>query len=108
MARSKISPELKNQILEQGCVIGHGCQRPLDIHHIRSVGAGGRNDPFNLVALCRYHHCLLHHIGLNKFTEKYSSFKEFLENRGWYIDEYTKRWAHKNIYNPYNFKDLSN
>jgi Domain of unknown function (DUF222)/HNH endonuclease len=48
---------------DQGCAFP-GCDRPprgTDIHHIVFWSRGGRTDRDNGVALCRYHHQLIHH-----------------------------------------------
>ena len=42
----------------------------VDPHHVRSRGAGGR-DEANLVPLCRLHHTELHQIGRLTFEDKY-------------------------------------
>jgi Domain of unknown function (DUF222)/HNH endonuclease len=48
---------------DQGCAFP-GCDRPprwTDIHHIIFWAHGGKTDRDNGVALCRYHHRLIHH-----------------------------------------------
>jgi len=47
---------------------GKRCQekRWLDVHHIHPVSLGGKNDPGNLVTLCKMHHRLLHQDGEQK------------------------------------------
>jgi 5-methylcytosine-specific restriction endonuclease McrA len=39
-----------------GLVKKDGCSGGLDIHHIITRGAGGGNEPENLITLCRRHH----------------------------------------------------
>jgi Domain of unknown function (DUF222)/HNH endonuclease len=44
-----------------------GCSHPArwnDIHHIKYRRNGGDNDINNLVSMCRYHHRLIHRLGL--------------------------------------------
>ena len=42
-----------------------GCIRPsTQIHHIRTRGAGGEDDPENLLALCTEHHGMIHAMGV--------------------------------------------
>ena len=49
-------------------VCGRG---PVDVHHFRSRGAGGRDSFDNLSPLCRRHHTEFHTIGAKTFYEKY-------------------------------------
>ena len=41
------------------------------VHHIRTRGAGGDDDPRNLMCLCPEHHTEIHRIGNDKFGAKY-------------------------------------
>ncbi|HEY7176492.1 MAG TPA: DUF222 domain-containing protein [Micromonosporaceae bacterium] len=50
-------------IRDGGCAFP-GCDRPprwCDVHHIKAWSAGGRTDLDNGVALCGFHHRLIHH-----------------------------------------------
>lgn len=38
-------------------------------HHIKSRGAGGNDEPENLLRLCWEHHTQIHTIGDSRFTE---------------------------------------
>ncbi len=40
-------------------------------HHIRTRGAGGDDDPRNLLALCTTHHTEVGQIGNDTFSERY-------------------------------------
>jgi len=44
-------------------------------HHIKSRGAGGGDEPGNLMALCTAHHNEVHTIGRKTFMEKYGMEK---------------------------------
>lgn len=44
---------------------------PSDPAHLRSRGAGGGDELWNLIPLCRPHHSEQHAIGLKSFVEKY-------------------------------------
>lgn len=40
-------------------------------HHMKTRGAGGDDKKSNLVALCPYHHNIVHQIGRVRFLEKH-------------------------------------
>jgi hypothetical protein len=40
-------------------------------HHIRTRGAGGKDDPSNLLELCREHHAQFHVMGRTSFMESF-------------------------------------
>jgi hypothetical protein len=63
--------EVINEMLGDTCAVGHGCYGPLDNHHITTRGAGGSDDPENIVRLCRKHHSECHSIGRESFFKKY-------------------------------------
>lgn len=46
-------------------------KRNVDVHHIKSRGAGGGDELSNLMALCREHHTEIHAIGRETFGNKY-------------------------------------
>jgi len=60
---------------------------PCDVAHIRSRGAGGGDQEFNLLSLCRLHHSQQHAIGWKKFTEKHNSVMASLTLKGWEFNE---------------------
>lgn len=45
-------------------------------HHIRTRGAGGTDEPGNLLALCTTHHTEAHTMGIQSFANKYEQFYE--------------------------------
>jgi len=47
--------------------MGLPVRRARDIHHIRTRGAGGTDEDWNLLALCRDHHAELHIMGCMSF-----------------------------------------
>jgi len=64
MARKKIPPDIKRQVLHDS---GYRCGNPicrtiitLDIHHIVQVSEEGKDNPNNLLALCPNCHSLFH------------------------------------------------
>jgi predicted restriction endonuclease len=44
---------------------------PVEIHHIKTRGAGGTDEVFNLIALCHEHHTEVHKTGVKTFAIKY-------------------------------------
>ena len=40
-------------------------------HHIKTHGAGGKDDPSNLLELCKEHHCEIHTMGRTCFVEHF-------------------------------------
>ena len=56
---------------------------PVDPAHIQSKGAGGGDDLWNIVPLCRVHHSEQHRIGMQSFVGKYVPFKNLLKSMGW-------------------------
>jgi 5-methylcytosine-specific restriction endonuclease McrA len=59
------------------------CPPPVDIHHIKSRGAGGKDDIWNVIPLCRFCHSKWHNQGAKTFLENYPSVKKYLESVGW-------------------------
>ncbi len=43
-------------------------------HHLRTRGAGGTDEPGNLLSLCIAHHAEAHTLGVMSFADKYSQF----------------------------------
>lgn len=58
---------------------------PTDICHIRSRGAGGKDEPWNLIPLCRADHALQHFQGWERFLMSYPHVKKIIEKKGWEI-----------------------
>jgi len=81
---AKRDKNLANRFKGKPCFI---CEAPGNGHHIISFGSRPDLDvPFNVMALCAYHHRLVHDKGLTYFAEKYN-LKEELESRGFYYDD---------------------
>jgi len=57
--------------------------RPIDAHHIRSVGAGGPDEEFNVVPLCRTCHVGLHKAGTQRFCRRKQGLWVALQSLGW-------------------------
>lgn len=70
----------------------------LEACHVRSRGAGGSNDAYNIIYMCHVSHQAQHRWGWKKFLEKYPSVKDELTSRGWVIEEVLGRyklWHHR-------------
>lgn len=66
----KIS-KYKQYICEQPCLVSMGCEGMIEPHHVRSRGAGGK-DEGNLVPLCTKHHVFgIHIIGKKTFEKMF-------------------------------------
>lgn len=66
-----------------------------DYHHVRSRGAFGCDEAWNLVPLCREKHTEIHKIGILTFSKKYPEFRNWLIKNGWVFDEVLKKWRHE-------------
>lgn len=85
---SKDAKQLLAEIRALPCV---ACGNyPSDPAHIRSVGAGGSNEPWNLMPLDRKCHSLQHQIGWKSFANKYPHVYDELKIKGWYFDSFNK------------------
>lgn len=62
------------------------CADRAENHHIKTRGAGGTDDDWNLAPLCRRHHVEVHQIGLQSFASKYIRVRDFLREHGWELD----------------------
>jgi predicted restriction endonuclease len=61
--------------------------RPCDAAHIRSRKAGGPDEEWNLLALCRDHHMEQHRGGWAKFAQRYIEVEMHLKRIGWSFDD---------------------
>jgi len=50
----------------------------IDRHHVTSVGAGGSDEPDNLMPLCRVHHVQVHKEGWSKMCQKWPGVQQWL------------------------------
>ena len=67
---------------EQDC-LACGVGGPSDIHHVKSRGAGGGDDAFNIIPLCRVCHERWHKMGGGTFVKKKPHVGEYLKSMGW-------------------------
>lgn len=63
----------------------------LDIHHIKSRGAGGTENPNNLMPLCRRCHQEYHRIGRNGFVSKHN-LNDWMVEHNWLFDKFMGKW----------------
>ena len=79
--------------------IGSRCivtgRRDPDPHHIKSRGAGGPDEEWNLMPLSREMHMSIHTVGLRRFAEKHASVRQWLLTHGWTFDAVLLRWVHE-------------
>jgi len=57
-----------------------------DPAHVRSRGAGGPDEAWNVMPLCRRHHTEQHKIGWCTFAAKYFGVQVWLGANGWYFE----------------------
>ena len=81
--RSKNSALLED-VRSCPCLICRG--RDSDAHHIRTRGAGGGDNWWNVIPLCRAHHTEWHNIGAIRFLNRYPDALEFLGKLGWQLN----------------------
>lgn len=77
---------------KQRCVV---CGRPGEAHHVITRGAGGPDEPWNLMGLDRWHHVEIHQIGNTKMAEKYRQVELWFLSHGWEYDENRMKWIHR-------------
>lgn len=75
-------PKLLESYRGRPCVV---CAQPGVGHHIKSVGSGGPDADFNLLAACVSHHREVHDKGLTIFLSKYPHVATYLSLKGWQI-----------------------
>lgn len=65
------------------------CGAPSDACHIKSRGAGGGDEPWNLIPLCRSHHILQHRVGWHNMAQHHWAVEIALDDRGWKFETAT-------------------
>lgn len=70
------------------CLICNSSQT--DKCHIKSRGSGGKDDNWNLIYMCRFHHTAQHQYGWKKFTEEFPIVGDKLKEMGWEFNEHNK------------------
>lgn len=77
----KKEPAFFAEVRDHGCCI-NGCRNRAQVAHIKSRGAGGSNDPDNVMPLCWVHHQEQHTLGWSKFKQKHPEVKCWVEIKG--------------------------
>ena len=76
-------PEYRDWVRTFGCITPRReCSGPIDLHHVKSRGAGGK-DQANLVPLCHYHHMNGHSRGWQTFQKQYDVDLRHIATRLW-------------------------
>jgi hypothetical protein len=76
---------------DTSCVI---CGRQqTDRCHITSKGAGGSNEDWNIIRMCRFHHSMQHHIGWTQFAKRFKLIRAELLSRGFRLCRLRGRWV---------------
>lgn len=76
MVKRTKEPEFFAEIRDHGCCV-NGCNQRAQVAHIKSRGAGGSNDPDNVVPLCWLHHTEQHTLGWPRFRKRYPEVKSW-------------------------------
>lgn len=69
---------------------------PVDVAHVRSKGAGGGEEAWNLMPLCRMHHREQHSMGFETFLDRYQLVKSHLQKLGWEFQHLNGRFIMTN------------
>ena len=77
MSKTKLFQKIRNSKC-LACGIGVS-----DVAHVRSRGAGGGDQDWNVIPLCRFHHRLQHTSSWNVFCERHPRVFEHLKSLGW-------------------------
>lgn len=87
--------ELIQSVKMQPCVACKpGEQKwPTEAHHVITRGAGGKNEPDNLMPLCKFHHTGVggwHQLGRFTFISNHPNVEKWLvdHNVQWLLDQY--------------------
>jgi len=85
--KRKKDEKLLNEVRSKPCLV---CNKiPAYPHHIRSRGAGGPDEPWNLIPLCQKHHSEWHQEGWFTFLHTHTKVVKVLDAYGWRIIELT-------------------
>lgn len=64
----------------------------VDLHHVKTRGAGGTDEDYNLVPLCHAHHVEVDHQGDYRMGLKYPSYQKWLIKNDWKYNPITKKY----------------
>lgn len=86
------NPKFYNQFKKDQCLVGIDCLGPLDVDHVRTLGAGGLDTESNLMTLCRKHHVEKGMKGIDHMANKYENYLIWLRDYGWQKD-FRGKWV---------------
>lgn len=90
----KRKPDEYNEHKEDNCVACGDHWPMLDIDHVKTIGSGGTNDPWNCMTLCRFCHIKKDQKGIVWMTNTFPNYKNWLIKNGWEFDKYLGKWRH--------------
>lgn len=79
----KRDKKLLKEVREKKCVVDFLCYGPVDPAHVITRAAGGPDEDWNLIPLCRKHHSQQHNDGWPLFYARYGNVWFYLLNLGW-------------------------
>lgn len=65
-----------------------------EVHHVKTRGAGGGDEDWNLLPICRRCHVDIHKAGLYTFSRRHRRVFEWLIKKGW--ECINGKWVHSN------------
>ncbi len=68
---------------------------PAELHHIKTRGSGGTDDPWNLIPLSRKMHSMWHMKGMRYMVKTYPAIEKWVLANGWGFDDFLFKWFRK-------------
>lgn len=65
-----------------------------DLHHVKTRGSGGLDEPWNLIPVSHAIHMEIHSKGLVWASLKYPGIRTWLLEHGWFLEEQRGKWKH--------------
>jgi len=65
-------------------------------HHVKTRGAGGSDDKWNLMPVCIAHHNAIHMKGTSWMAFTFQGVDRWLQKHGWVNDSFRKKWLPPN------------
>lgn len=81
--KRQVDQTVLKETRQKPCVV---CGKHSDPAHIKSRGAGGPDDPENLMPLCREHHTMQHAKGHVYMVDKFPPYRFYIEKLGWRVE----------------------
>lgn len=78
---------------DEYCVVS-GDGPGVALHHVKTRGSGGGDEPWNLMPLSFRMHNEVHQMGLTTFADRHPAARAWLTERGWILDPVLLRWVH--------------